>query len=254
MEKRQVFWLLGGIILITLAIILYIIFVADEYNVKFDSNGGSKVPDQTVKTGDTVEMPSDPTREGFLFVEWQLDGEAFDFATKVRRNLSLVASWQRIADANEILYTIIFNSNGGSEVSDQKIPAGETVVKPTNPVREGFTFDGWLSGNTLFDFTSLVMSDLELTARWKRAGETSDTGNNGGTGSSSTTEFKVGDRVRIVGAYAESSSSSEARHTRANGWQRIVLRVHEGREYPYQVGNRTGTTGFFKAESLEKIN
>ena len=253
MEKKQVFWLLGGIILITLAIILYIIFVADEYIVKFDSNGGSSVSNQTIRTGGNVEMPSDPTRDGFVFVEWQLDGESFDFNTKVRRNLTLVASWQRVADSDEILYTIVFDSSGGSEVSDQRVPAGETVVKPTNPVRSGYTFEGWFSGNSAFDFNSLVMSDLELTARWKRAGETTEPDNAGGSGEGTATEFKVGDRVRIIGAYAESSTSTNARHTRANGWQRIVLRVHEGKEFPYQVGNRTGTTGFFKAESLEKM-
>jgi len=253
MEKRQVFWLLGGIILITLAIVLYIIFFAEQYIVRFDSAGGSDVEEQTVRTGERVEEPVEPTRSGFIFIEWLLDGETFDFSTRIRKNLTLVASWQRVANADEIFHTIKFNSNGGSAVLEQSIPTGEKATVPTVPVRSGYKFDGWYSGDSLFNFDSVIMSDLELTARWTRTGEVNEPGNNGGSGEVATTEFKVGDRVRIVGAYAESSTSTSARHTRANGWQRVILRVHEGREFPYQVGNRTGTTGFFKAESLERI-
>ena len=31
-----------------------------------------------------------------------------------------------------------------------------------------------------------------------------------------------------------------------------ILKIWEGRAYPYQVGNGSGTTGFYKAEALQK--
>ena len=37
------------------------------------------------------------------------------------------------------------------------------------------------------------------------------------------------------------------------GWERQILKIWEGRLYPYQVGNNTGTTGFYKVDALQKI-
>ena len=37
-------------------------------------------------------------------------------------------------------------------------------------------------------------------------------------------------------------------------WEREIIAVYENEEYPYQVGNAYGTTGFFKAESLKLKN
>ena len=36
-----------------------------------------------------------------------------------------------------------FESNGGSEIEEQKVLFGETVVKPEDPTRDGYIFDGW---------------------------------------------------------------------------------------------------------------
>ena len=36
------------------------------------------------------------------------------------------------------------------------------------------------------------------------------------------------------------------------GWTRQILRIWSGRSFPYQVGNGSGTTGFYRAEALQK--
>ena len=40
------------------------------YTVKFASNGGTAVPDQKVKEGETVLQPTDPARQGWAFTNW----------------------------------------------------------------------------------------------------------------------------------------------------------------------------------------
>ena len=40
------------------------------------------------------------------------------------------------------------------------------VRAPIDPIREGYTFAGWYNGDQLFDFSSIVFSDLTLTAHW----------------------------------------------------------------------------------------
>ena len=66
------------------------------------------------------------------------------------------------------LYVVVFDSNGGSPVSPQRITEGEKLSEPDSPGREGYTFDNWyLDGErTPFDFNTPVFSDLTITASW----------------------------------------------------------------------------------------
>jgi len=66
------------------------------------------------------------------------------------------------------------------------------------------------------------------------------------------TGLQVGDRVKIIGT-GNGSSFGDSNTAYGIGWERQILRVWEGRPFPYQVGNNTGTTGFYKADALEKI-
>lgn len=257
MEKKQVFIMLGVVMVITAAIIGYCLFYGNQYTIKFDTDGGSKVEDQLVRAGEKVAKPEDPVREGYNFIEWQYEGTKYDFDAKVRKNMTLVATWQKVSDAAEIFYKVTFDSKGGSKVEEQQIGVGETVVKPKDPVKDGYIFKGWYHNDKKYDFSKKVSTDMVLIAKWTAKSSNNDKKPAQDDNSSNlNSEIKVGDRVRIVGAYASSSTAGEdeAIHTKAIGWKRIVLKIYEGREYPYRVGDSTGTTGFFKAESLEKID
>ena len=66
------------------------------YTVTFESNGGSPVPEQTVKENETAEKPEDPTREGYSFNGWYLDESctvSFDFTTPITADVTLYAKW-----------------------------------------------------------------------------------------------------------------------------------------------------------------
>lgn len=64
-------------------------------------------------------------------------------------------------------------------------------------------------------------------------------------------ELKVGDTVVITG-YGNASSYGDLWKAGGIGWTRTILKIWRGRRFPYQVGNATGTTGFYKAEALKK--
>lgn len=68
--------------------------VVTNVTVSFDVNGGSLIDNQVIKVGGTASIPNNPTREGYTFVEWQLDGKTFDFGTLLNKDITLVAVWK----------------------------------------------------------------------------------------------------------------------------------------------------------------
>lgn len=66
------------------------------------------------------------------------------------------------------------------------------------------------------------------------------------------TGLQVGDRVKITGT-GNGSSYGDSNTAYGIGWERQILKIWSGRPFPYQVGNSTGTTGFYKESSLQKL-
>ena len=63
--------------------------------------------------------------------------------------------------------------------------------------------------------------------------------------------LSVGDTVEIVGT-GNGSSYGTSNTAYGIGWTRQILKIWDGRSYPYQIGNSTGTTGFYRAEALKR--
>lgn len=66
--------------------------------------------------------------------------------------------------------------------------------------------------------------------------------------------FRRGEWVKIIQA-GNANSYGTGRKAYGIGWKRQIIRVYEGRPFPYRVGDYgTGaTTGFYKASALKKI-
>jgi len=65
------------------------------------------------------------------------------------------------------------------------------------------------------------------------------------------TELRVGDIVKIIGT-GNGSCYGTSNTAYGIGWTRQILKIWDGKPFPYQVGNGTGTTGFYKKDALEK--
>ena len=138
---------------------------AAEYTVSFETGGGTAVSDQTVVHGGKISVPQIPEREGYVFTGWYFNGTAWDFEEMtVSGGMTLVAGWK----ARE--YTVTFDPNGGSAVAEQSVVYNGTATMPEQPVREGYVFEGWFSGETQFDFAAAITGDVTLTAKWSPRG------------------------------------------------------------------------------------
>lgn len=110
------------------------------------------------------------------------------------------------------LYTVTFNSNGGSDVPGQ-IRANAAATKPADPTRSGYVFAGWYTDEACtaaYDFTKPVTDSVTLYAKWEatpryyyNSGTTTDTDNADEDKKGSPKTFDPG-----VGIYAVSVALS----------------------------------------------
>ena len=81
-----------------------------RYTVSFETNGGSKVANQSVTRNSVMKEPAAPTKEGFDFAGWYTDKELktkYDFSAKVTKSLTLYAAWtEKDNSLNQIVLTI----------------------------------------------------------------------------------------------------------------------------------------------------
>ena len=63
------------------------------YTVTFDSQGGTARAASKVNYGATVTRPANPTKTGYVFNGWYLDGAPYDFNAPVNADITLTAVW-----------------------------------------------------------------------------------------------------------------------------------------------------------------
>lgn len=68
------------------------------------------------------------------------------------------------------VYTVTFNSNGGNQITEQSVQAGQTVTIPAVPTKQGWVFAGWYSDEALtseFDFATPVTGNINIYVKWE---------------------------------------------------------------------------------------
>lgn len=153
------------------------------YTVKYDANGGDNAPkDQTKTKGKELVLSTTvPTKEGYKFVNWNTKkdgtGTSYNAGSKytTEASITLYAQYEKELNEEETKYTITFYTNDGTtEKSTKVVNKGNKVVKPEDPTREGYTFDGWYDkkeNGKEYDFTKEVTSDISLYAYWSKIGD-----------------------------------------------------------------------------------
>ena len=70
-------------------------------------------------------------------------------------------------DDTPVVFTVKFDSDGGTNIVDQEIEEDGKITKPDDPEKESYSFDGWLYNDIAWDFENdTVSSDMTLVAKW----------------------------------------------------------------------------------------
>lgn len=171
----------------------YVYFNDEEYSdeiltktVSFDSNGGSHVNSQTVVVGETAETPDTPTREGYTFDGWYLNGESYDFDSTVMENITLTAHWREnitytpvpavaptCTENGHILY--YEGSDGKLYLLDNGIYTETTVENVTLPAGHDFASPVWDWAEDHSTASAVFICTVCSTRQTRNAAVTSET-------------------------------------------------------------------------------
>ena len=180
MNKKKILIIGCSIVVVISAIIIFFLISNKKslsYEITFETNGGTLVESQIVNEGEKVKKPVDPTKDGFMFVEWTYQGKTYDFSLEVTSNITLIAKWTEVEEDIE-KFIVKFETDGGTTIPNQIIEKGNKVAKPIDPVKDGYTFAGWFLDDEIYDFDEIVDNNIELKAKWEKIKDTNSDNNN----------------------------------------------------------------------------
>ncbi len=142
-----------------------------SYEVRFITNGGTYVSPIQAIDNTLISYPQS-SRTGYTLEGWYTsndNGATLDlkwnfYADRVGTDMTLYAKWTINS------YTISFNSNLGSSVSQIYQEYHTNVTQPSDPTREGYTFVGWykdIEYTQLFVFDLMPAENMMLYAKWE---------------------------------------------------------------------------------------
>jgi len=124
----------------------------NQYTITFDTDGGTAIKPIKQDYGTAISVTA-PAKEGYTFLRW----EPAVPATMPAENMTVKAIW----DTN--VYTITFNTDGGTTIDPITQAYSTTVTAPAAPTKIGHTFDGW----SVEIPATMPAGDMTITAKWK---------------------------------------------------------------------------------------
>lgn len=162
------------VLVLTLCLVLLSACGANKsWTVTFDTDGGAIIESVSVKDGEMVTAPENPSKElndgmDYIFVAWTLNGAPFDFSTPIKEDITLKAKYKTSVTS----YIVFFDSDGGSVIESQQIEHGEVAIMPSAPEKHeqkvDYKFLYWTLNGVEFDFNTPITADVTLKAQYEK--------------------------------------------------------------------------------------
>ena len=91
------------------------------YTITFDTDGAPPIDSIVVEEGKLLSMPETITKEGYIFVEWQVDGTAYNFENPVTKDMTVKAIWKKEETTSNP------SSGSNNQVSNGKINLNNNI-------------------------------------------------------------------------------------------------------------------------------
>lgn len=113
----------------------------------YNANGGSPTPSaQTAAIGSSITLASAPSRSGYNFAGWQINGVNYSAGASytLSANATATAQWTQLA-----VYTVTYNKTAsdvtGADIPSVSVTQGSSIILPDAQLweRSGYDFAGW---------------------------------------------------------------------------------------------------------------
>ncbi len=166
-----------------------------SYTISYDTDGGSKLPDEEAEYDQTVSLP-ECEKEGYILKGWSgadlagALGEVSNLADTDGQTVTLKAVWEPVK------YTVSFDACGGTDVEDVVCVYDTPFTLPVSS-RDDYTFRGWqdAEGNIISvaaNLSSTADDKVTLTALWTASTVTVNFDTDGGSTINSI-KYTIGD-------------------------------------------------------------
>ena len=176
-------------------------WTVNKYKVTFNSDGGSEVAAQEIEYNKTATKPTDPTKTGYTFKKWQLDGADYDFTAAVTKDIELKAVWEKEAteepstdepSEEESTTVLVFKKvTDESQITDANIAEGTTeaakawIISNLDAIKSADNGNGndfyWKENGNLIRFfmpsdciNESYVSEMNLSLSLSKSGNTLD--------------------------------------------------------------------------------
>lgn len=129
--------------------------------IKFVLNGGSGIVSKEYTKGEIPSVVKEPSRLGYRFTYWTLEGNKYLFDKEINEDLTLEANWEVIS-----YVTVLFDTDGGNELKAITIESGSKIDAPL-AVKEGYEFMYWEYEGKEFNFDTKIDKNITLIARYR---------------------------------------------------------------------------------------
>ena len=134
---------------------------SEKYTVTWMLNDITPIDTTEVTEG---EMPvhANPSVEGYVFIGWQ------PALAPVTGNVKYTAYFE---ERGTDKIAVSFNTDGGTFINTQVIDRYTAPVKPSDPQKTGYEFEGWYREAgfvTPYEFNEPFNTDMTLYAKWKK--------------------------------------------------------------------------------------
>lgn len=188
------------------------LFIINKYEVTFNDEDATIFPvngqdTQRVEHGSGAIAPPDPVKIGYTFSGWHLPFDA------ITTDMTITAQWLINS------YTISFDTDGGSDISDIGADFATPLTAPADPTKSGYQFAGWYRdpGLTLeYQFPETMPAEnLFLYAKWNAITQEQHTvtfESNGGTA--------IAPQTVVSGSKMSAPSNPSRKNYSFKGWYR----------------------------------
>ncbi len=190
------------------------------YNISYKLDGGTATNPATYTVESEDITLNNPKKTGYTFTGWSgtgLTGENYMTVTIAKGSKGDRTYTAHFSQNN---YTVKFDTNGGSSISDKTgVKWTDTVLSGiTAPTKDGFEFTGWKCGdmtvNANTKYSDLAANDaaasVTLVAQWKDIQKPVITGLENGKTYCDDVEFEVSDNDGIESVKAGNTELTES--------------------------------------------